>query len=145
MDAQGLTSLEHDVIEALLKADHPVFDSLRLQFARCRAVSREYTGVGFFTTLAVPASVSPAGVDGLALSDVHAELVGLEHGAGFVLWVEQGLLNQLEGFTYDGQPWPEAVPGHRVFGEHPAGNAPTDLELVEAAFHRRSPGDSGGR
>lgn len=98
MDPGELTPLERDMIETLLKPDHRVFDSLRLQFVACRVADREYTGAGFFTRLVVPESATPAGVDRLALSDVRADLAGLEHGAGFVLWVERGWLAELEGF-----------------------------------------------
>jgi len=36
-----------------------------------------------------------------AIGDVHAELAGLSHGAGFVLFIKDGRLDCLEGLTYD--------------------------------------------
>ena len=69
---------------------------------------RELTGVGFFTNLAVPASAPRArlGANEIRLSGVLAEMDGLEHGAGFVLYVDHGVLEMLEGYCYD-EPWPE--------------------------------------
>jgi hypothetical protein len=136
--------LERDVIATILRPVHPVMEALRAQLAVCRTKSREFTGVGFYTQIVVPQALAVANIDRLILTDVHADIDGIEHEAGFVLWIEGGMLDTLEGFTYDG-PWPEVVEGHRVFGEHAAGNTLTDLEEVEAALERRSPGDIGAR
>src|ERR1051326_1314694 len=40
------------------------------------------------------------------LSDVLADIEGLRHGAGFVLFVVDGALNQLKASAYE-EPWPE--------------------------------------
>jgi len=42
------------------------------------------------------------------IGDVHAEIEGLEHEAGFVLFIADGRLARLEGFTYSGD-WPSAI------------------------------------
>jgi len=72
------------------------------------------TGVGFWTSLALPLGIEEVG-SGLRirLSDVEATIDGLEHGAGFVLFIENGLLDNLEGFTYD-EPWPDRIGGYRL-------------------------------
>ena len=49
-----------------------------------------------------------AGIDRLTLSGVAAAIDGLRMGAGFVLFVQDGMLDMLEGFTYDGA-WPDRV------------------------------------
>ena len=130
MNPQGLTPLEYAVIDVLLRTDHPVFYLLR-ESAACRVTGREYTGVGFFTDLSVPSSVIPAAVGRLVMSNVRADLAGLDHGAGFLLWVEEGRLTKLEGFSYD-EPWPEDVGDFQVFRAPGRGNETTDLELAEA-------------
>lgn len=142
MTPGGLSPLEYDVIATILRPDHPVFEALRLQFDRCVAAAREFTGVGFFTELSIPIDAAPApvGPGRLTLSGVVAEVDDLKHGAGFVLWIENGVLATLEGFSYD-EPWPETVNGFSVRpwtrseGSH-------DLEQVERAFHP-SPDASG--
>ena len=77
--------------------------------------NREFTVVGFFTRLHVPAYVPDAPVtrDRLHLADVAASLTGLEHDAGFVLWITRGRLDTLEGFSY-GEPWPDGIEGWNV-------------------------------
>jgi len=37
---------------------------------------------------------------------VTARIDGVEHSAGFLLWLSDGLIEMLEGFTYVG-PWPD--------------------------------------
>jgi hypothetical protein len=134
MTPGGLSFLEHEVIATVLRPDHPVFEALRLQFDWCEAAARELTGAGFFTELSIPIDAAPAPVTPglLHLSGVVAEVDGLKHGAGFVLWIENGVLATLEGFSYD-EPWPERVNGYSL---HPRtrleGN--DDLQQVERAF-----------
>ena len=108
-----LTPLEHDVIATLVRPAHPLMNAFREQLAVCRIKSRELTGVGFFTHIVVPQRLAVAAVGKLILSDVAAELDGVQHGAGFVLFIEDGMLDVLEGFTYD-EPWPDRVEGFAV-------------------------------
>lgn len=111
-----LTPLERAVIDALLSRQEPGYDELRMQFQTCRVASREMTGVGFYTALQVDAATPPAPADvGDPLGqgrefpdDVYAEIDGLEHGAGFLLWLDAGRLRTLEGFSH-AEPWPNEV------------------------------------
>ena len=107
---EPLNDLESSVLEMLLDGDRPVLAALREQARCCSVEKREFSGVGFFADLHVPRDVPSAAVptDGprITLGDVYAEAESLEHGAGFVLFVEDGRLDMLEGFTYD-EPWPE--------------------------------------
>jgi hypothetical protein len=135
MEAE-LTGLERAVIACLLARKHSVTDALRYQADRCRVASREFTGVGFYTTLEVPSDAPPAAVRSgrMTLGDVTATIDGLNHGAGFVLWIEDGVLRELEGFSYD-EPWPEAIRGHEVRAggvEHDGTR--TDLQEIDASW-----------
>src|SRR3990170_7716804 len=104
--ADELSSLERDVIATILAPDHPVMNALRRQFDRCHVASRETTGVGFFTALEIAPDVVPAPVKcgSMDLGDVTATIEGLEHGVGFVLFAQDGVLDVLEGFSYV-EPW----------------------------------------
>ncbi len=102
-----LTALEYAVLRKLLEGEHPILATLRQQFARCGVSHREYTGVGFYADLAVESS-APVVPRDFELGDVHAEMPGLEYGAGFVVFVRNGRLTQLEGFAY-GESWPESI------------------------------------
>ena len=113
MTMTELTDLERAVLEKFLDGGHPVLRELRRQLSGCQVVSREYTGVGFFSTLLTDAvSLRYPDMD-LRLRDVIAELDGLKHGAGFVLYVARGQLNMLEAYTYD-EPWPSESGNFRL-------------------------------
>jgi hypothetical protein len=107
---EPLNEFERAVLTSMLEGDDPVSTALRSQLAVVAVRHRKFTGVGFFTDLAVPADTLPAptssGVP--ALPDVGADIEGLRHGAGFVLFLENGFLHCLEGYTY-GEAWPARV------------------------------------
>jgi hypothetical protein len=131
--------LERDVLATILAPHHLVMDALRRQLERCRVASRETTGVGFFTTFAIPEDVEPAPVTPgtMALGDVTATIEGLEHGAGFVLFVENGRLHMLEGFSY-GEPWTDVNARYelKAGGVMHSGSSMADIEQVHDAWDR---------
>ncbi|MEA2654171.1 MAG: hypothetical protein QOI37_1398 [Chloroflexota bacterium] len=137
-NANGLTPLEQEVIATLLRPEHPVFAALRAQFATCSVRDRRFTGVGFFTKLVVSPEAPRAPVTGprLILDDVEVSVHGLRHGGGFVLFVADGRLDSLEGYTF-GEPWPQTVRGFAVSSRTPqtasSGHA-SDLEQAVRAF-----------
>jgi hypothetical protein len=107
MIARHFTKLEKEVLDLFLTGAHPGLQVLRTQFSRSQVSRRELTGVGFYTYFDVPPDVPRLDNRGsLWLSGVAADIDGLRNGAGFVLHVENGTLQFLEGFTYD-DPWPE--------------------------------------
>jgi hypothetical protein len=134
-----LTPLERQVILTLLAPDHPAMRALRRQFDACRVASREFTGHGFFSKLVVADGVEAAPItrNQLGLADATATIDGLEHGAGFVLFVRERVLDTLEGFAYD-EPWPDAVGRFEISasGVNHSGGSETDLEQIEAAWDR---------
>lgn len=82
-----------------------MLEALRAQ-ARSARVSRETTGVGFFVTFELPPDAPVLERVDFELGDVHAVVKGLERGAGFVLFIRDGRLSMLEGYSYD-EPWPD--------------------------------------
>ena len=102
---QGVTKLEAAVIEKLLDGDHPTLNVLREQWKGCRVRSRDHTGVGFYTFFEVGTGTPKVGTAGFELADVSADIPALRNGAGFVLFVRNGSIDNLEGFSYD-----EALP-----------------------------------
>lgn len=105
---EGLEDLERAVLEKLLDGDHPMFAALREQAQSGRLLGRERTGVGFYCSFEVPPEVSAVEPFDFEIDDVNGEVQGLAHGAGFVLFVRDGRLDMLEGFSYD-EPWPQEV------------------------------------
>ena len=105
----GLNQFEQNVMAMLLAGDAHTLELLREQYHVANVIKREQTGVGFFVTFAVPSGA--ARLDGgvsLEIGDVAARIKGLQHGAGFVLFVRGGAIDWLEGYSYD-EPWPPHV------------------------------------
>lgn len=67
----------------------------------------------------------------IVLGGVYAEIQGVEHGAGFILFVDDGYLDSLEGFTYVG-PWPDQLGAYTLSAMTASGDD-TNLDKVERA------------
>lgn len=109
MEKINLTNLEKQVINMLLSGENPTLSILRAQFEQSAVKSRELTGVGFLTEFSVPKN-APLLEDHkrLTIGNVNADIPGLKHGAGFVLFVDNRAINFLEGYTYD-EKWPSVI------------------------------------
>jgi hypothetical protein len=111
-----LTPLEKAVIGALLEKSGEPFDTARQQLEHARITKREFTGVGFFTEFAITDD-APIRRDlpDATLGNVGVEFPGVQHGAGFLLFIRGGVVTMLEGYTYAGDQWPERIDEFRVF------------------------------
>ncbi len=105
---EGLNPLEQAVLDKLLTGNEPELISLRAQAHRARLRSRRETGAGFVSYFDVPPDVDRLGRSTFHFGDVNATMKGLSHGAGFVLFIKDGQLDRLEGYSYD-EPWPSKV------------------------------------
>ena len=96
----GFTALETAVLRAIFSETPELRNSLESQFQTATVIERENSGAGFFTTMATRgdtdsvSSLTPLG------REVAARIAGLDHGMGFKLFLEDGRLRTLEGFTY---------------------------------------------
>ena len=95
----NLSNLERAVLREIARQVPGHEQAFEAQLDGASVVERENTGAGFFTTLSV-ASGPPA--DGLKspVGDVRAIVTGRKYEMGFQLWLENGLLRTLEGYTY---------------------------------------------
>jgi hypothetical protein len=108
-----MTDFEKAVLTKLLEGDHPVLKLLRRQLQTCRVSTREFTGAGFYANLIVDKSVADRVDCDLRLNDVIGQVNELQHGVGFVLFVNHGTLELLEGYSYD-EPWPQKISGFKL-------------------------------
>jgi hypothetical protein len=113
----SVTPLETSVLEKLLARQGEPFDTVRQQLTHSSVSQRRFSGAGFFTHFALPPD-APVRRDlhDTELGGVEAEIAGLQHGAGFLLFIRGGVVSFLEGFSYD-ERWPETITEFRVF-EH---------------------------
>jgi hypothetical protein len=108
---RNLTTLEDRALEMLLRGEHETLSVLRQQAEQARVSSRKMTGVGFYTEFVVPPEVPRVpGHPTFKMGDVNGTADNVKHGLGFLLYVKEGTLSMLEGYTYD-DPWPDEVRG----------------------------------
>lgn len=126
-----MNELERQVLKFALHGEHPALQVLREQLAVAAVSTRTYTGVGFFTHFAVPARAPRLSSAGrVVIGDVHADVAGLQHGAGFLVFVERGALDLLEGFIFE-DAWPAEAHIRRLY--YVRRKEPDSPLLVEAA------------
>ena len=112
--SERFTNLEHAVLEMMLAGDNSDLKILREQFSKAGVLTREMTGHGFFTNLEISAVFPRLSRKGrVAITDISANLPKLKNGAGFVLFVDDGALSCLEGFSYD-EFWPDSTVGFEL-------------------------------
>jgi hypothetical protein len=102
-------ALEEAVLAKLVEGEHGTLVTLKDQLRDIEVLERKLTGVGFFTTLRVsPVARRLTSRRSFRFGDVIAQMSGLRHGAGFVLFVDDGVITGLEGYTFDEQ-WPQST------------------------------------
>ena|SRR5438105_10652676 len=105
-----LTDLERSVLDKILHGDAPILRALQQQAASAVVSERELTGTGFMTRLTLPRAVPRAPVKPgmIRFGDVEAQIEGLQYGAGFLVYVRDGFLAAVEGYSYE-EPWPTSI------------------------------------
>jgi hypothetical protein len=98
---------EKKVIEMLLEGDHPLLSSLRNQYSNSQIISREFTGVGFFTCFIVKQDFPKVIPLDFTISDLGAGFKQESVDILFNLFVRNGFLSCLEGYTVSRPNWPE--------------------------------------
>ena len=115
-----LTSLEKAVLDMMLDKPGKEFEAIRQQLAHATVGARKFSGVCFFTDFVVPSDASVCrDLPNMEIGGVGAEFPDLKHGAGFVLFIRDGVVSMLEGFTYD-EPWSDKTDEFKLFKHHAA-------------------------
>jgi hypothetical protein len=105
----SLTQLELAAAHCLASLAGPAEHAITQQLSACRVTSRNLNSVGFMTKCAVEErNRIPAVPDGTprVLGGVDADVDGIGL-AGFLLFVQDGYLHEIEGFAY-GEGFPNA-------------------------------------
>jgi hypothetical protein len=111
----GFTALEHAVLRSIFSETPELAATLDQQLEQAKVTERQNSGAGFFTTIAVCENAPRLESTRYLGRQTHASVDGLEHGLGFVLFLEDGRLHLLEGYSYE----PEST---------------TSLDLASVAF-----------
>lgn len=118
----NLNTLESAVLEKLLLGNLESLQILRNQMSKIVSVTRECTGFGFFTSFQIEPTAPRLAMQKLTpWGDVGAIIPGMECDVGFLLWIDNGLMIELEGYTYGDEPWPTKFEQFQVVyfsGEH---------------------------
>jgi hypothetical protein len=110
-----LSALEKQILNTMARADRER-RAMEGQIGAAAVISREYTNVGFFTKLSVPDDVASLDLGRWRLEDMPSGFAyhpSLTAGASFILWIKEGRIVTLEGFTNDGD-WPADEAAFRV-------------------------------
>lgn len=94
----------------ILEGDDARLAVLRNQLASASIKSLEVSGAGFFAGFEW--AVSPealAGVSRAAIGNVSIQTPDLEHGGGLILFLKDGRLDALEGYTFGASEWSEPL------------------------------------
>ena len=93
------TELELAALHSIFSETPELASGLERQLAGATVIERENSGAGFFTRIAVADEAPSLSSPKVLGHETHARVAGLEHGLGFVLFMEHGRLHLLEGYA----------------------------------------------
>ena len=97
---------EDEVMHRLIEEKAELSNILLKQYNNATVVNRKFTGVGFFTDFEISdKSLIIREPLNFEFGSVQAETPHLQHGIGFILFIRNGFIDFLEGYTY-GEPFP---------------------------------------
>ena len=96
---RSLWPIERAVLEAAAHDYQASADRLREQIAAAQVTDFENTGTGFFSTLTVSPE-APRLTDKSPLDAATGSVGSIEHGMGFLVFLENGYVYLIEGYTY---------------------------------------------
>lgn len=109
-------SLEKEAMEMLIESDPENAVTLKEQFSKSAIVERRLTGSGFFTKYYIPNDVQKIKNKKInPLRAAFAKISGLEIGVGFLLFIENGVIDTLECAEYDSIDFPEIITEYKLY------------------------------
>lgn len=100
--------LEMKLMKMLLSGDDEVLNKLRKQYEVAKVVSRDFSDVGFYTSFSLENRSDLCIKDKtFHIGDVDGNIDGIEGAVGFVLYVKNGYITLLEGYTNVVNTWPK--------------------------------------
>jgi hypothetical protein len=103
----AVQSLVERLLPALVQGDHPTLSVLQRQLPQLRVTKAELTGHGFFVDFEFAGEAPLAEPPNFAGGNAVIQLAGPAVHAGCVLFVRNGRITMLEGYTYGDDAWTE--------------------------------------
>lgn len=104
-----------DVVYAIIGEKPEYAGVLNRQFARAVVDGIRTFECGFYVDFKVADGEERLGMrETLTLGNVQAEIPGLQYGMGFILWIRDGVITSLEGYTYDESLALGSIAGYRL-------------------------------
>jgi hypothetical protein len=92
-----LWPIEREVLE-ITAAEYPASaEALCQQIDAARVISFKNSGAGFFSDLVV-ATNAPLLTEKSPLNGAYGNVLGIEHGIGFIVFLKDGRLSMIEGY-----------------------------------------------
>jgi len=114
-NSSSFEEFEKRVIEKLLEGEDNVLKILRKQYEKATVKSRKFSGTGFYTEFEFPDGVVKLEpLKSFQFGDVIGSMDGVNDGVGFVLFVKNGVIDFLEGYTYGNEKFPETVLNYQL-------------------------------
>ena len=100
---------EKIIIEDIIQTYPEYAEKLARQYGSATVVKRTVNNPGFYTYYEISDKTASLG-DGvdLRLGENQWNVNGLKYGSDYILWVKNGFISSLEGFSYD-EPWPTEI------------------------------------
>jgi hypothetical protein len=109
---------ENEVIKMILDNNIDKMDILREQYKISQVLKRKFTGCGFFSTFIINDTEKKLQFEELNIElSCLGEIEGVENGVGFILFIRDGYIDVLEGYTYGEETWPEEIGKYKLYLE----------------------------
>lgn len=98
---------ENKLVEMLLDGENEILFKLRKQYEQSKVVLREFSPAGFYTSFIVE-DRDELCLEGKSfyIGDVDGIVDGIESAIGFILFIKNGYISLLEGYTNIIDNWP---------------------------------------
>ena len=100
---------EKIIIEDIIQTYPEYAEKLARQYGSATVTKRTIDSRGFYTCYEIGDRTASLG-DGvdLQLGENQWDINGLQYGSDYILWIKNGFISSLEGFSYD-EPWPDEI------------------------------------
>jgi hypothetical protein len=114
--------LENGLMTMFLSGNEPLLKDLRDQYSNSRIKLRKYTGAGFYTYFTIKQDTKPlVNRMNFEITDISATVRKVKYALGFVLFIRNGYIDWLEGYTMSLDDWPDDYSNVELFYSYPEG------------------------